>query len=226
MSRIHRGLIGGLLVAALALLAPLAASAHEVRDLADGKYQVVVGFSDEPAYTGFKNGLDFYVYDLSAAAASPVAAGEEAPPGAPVEGLEATLQVEIIFGDQTMPLVLEPRWQSPGEYDAWVVPMAAGDYTFHIFGTIGETAIDETFTSSPEGFSSVADQAEIQFPKSEESASAAPVFGTVTGDSGLSGGAIGGGLAALAAGAAALWLVVRRRVATPRPVAVRAGAGD
>jgi len=224
MSRMHRGLLAGLLMAGLLLLSPVVACAHEHRVVGEGRYDVVVGWLDEPTYSGFKNGLDFRVSDISAA--TPVAAGEEAE-GTPVEGLETTLQAEVIFGDQTMPLVLELRWQTPGAYDAWVVPTAAGDYAFHIFGTIGETAIDETFTPGPETFSVVIDQAEIQFPKSDETASTAPMFGTVTGGDGLNGAAIGGGLAGFAAGAAALWLVQRRlRSQAAQPAVVRVGAGD
>ncbi|MBA3451046.1 MAG: hypothetical protein H0T18_07535 [Chloroflexia bacterium] len=42
--------------------------------------------------------------------------------------------------------------------------MEPGAYTFRIFGTIGDTEIDESFTSSPEGFSSVEDPTPFQFP--------------------------------------------------------------
>ena len=60
--------IGSLAVGALVLAAPLTAQAHEVRQLADGKYQIVVGFMNEPVFTGDKSGLEFFVSDLSAPA--------------------------------------------------------------------------------------------------------------------------------------------------------------
>lgn len=222
MLRINRVVLVGLIAAALAVLTPALASAHEHRELADGRYSVVVGFSTEPAYSGFMNGLDLRVSDNSMA--TPAADGGEAT-GAPVEGLELTLQAEIIYGDQTMPLVLEPRWRTPGAYDAWVVPTEPGDYSFHIFGTIGDVQIDETFTPGPETFSSVNDQADIQFPKSA-SASSAAVFGTVSGGGGFNMDAAAGGLAGLVIGAAGLLLVQRRRGNAPRLATVQAGSGD
>ena len=41
---------------------------------------------------------------------------------------------------------------------------AAGDYSFHIFGTINGDSIDETFTSGPQTFDTVEDAATYQFP--------------------------------------------------------------
>lgn len=210
-------------MAAFAFALPGAASAHEHRDIADGRFTVVVGFIEEPAYTGFLNGLSLRVADNSMA--TPAADGGEAT-GAPVEGLEETLQAEVIFGDQSATLTLEPKWRSPGEYQAWMVPMAAGDYSFRISGTIGDVAVDETFTSSPDTFSSVEDQATIQFPKAPASASAAPVFGTMSGG-GFDGGAAGGALFGIVAGAAGAVLVGRRmRRPAAQAVVARMGSGD
>lgn len=224
MFRINRVVPIALLAAAFALLTPALASAHEHRDIADGRYSVVVGFSEEPAYTGFLNGLSLVVTDNSQA--TPAADGGEAQ-GAPVEGLEATLQAEIIYGDQRMPLTLEPRFRTPGAYDAWVVPMAAGDYSFHIFGTIGETQVDETFTSGPDTFSTVQDQSVIQFPQPSASTSA-PVFGTVAGGDGVNLDGAAGALAGMVVGAAGLYLIQRRRNRTARPAlaTTQVGAGD
>jgi hypothetical protein len=223
MIRSNRMAVVSLLVAAFALVTPALASAHEHRDIANGQYTMVVGFSTEPAYTGFLNGLSLRVSDNSQA--TPATDGGEAT-GAPVEGLEGTLQAEIIYGDQKMPLTLEPQFRTPGAYNAWVVPTSAGDYSFHIFGTIGNTPVDETFTSSPDTFSSVTDQSTIQFPKSSASSSA-PVFGTISGGGGFNIDAATGGFAGLVVGAAGLFLLQRRRrVASPRLAATRVGAGD
>jgi hypothetical protein len=223
MFRMNRVVCVAIIAAAFALLTPALASAHEHREVADGRYSMVVGFSSEPAYSGFLNGLDLRVSDNSIA--TPAADGGE-PVGAPVEGLEGTLQAEIIYGDQTMPLVLEPRWKTPGAYDAWVVPVEPGDYSFHIFGAIGDVQIDETFTPGPETFSSVADQAEIQFPKTTASTSGS-VIGTVSGGGGgFNTDAAAGGLAGLVIGVAALLLVQRRRVKSPRLAVSQVGAGD
>jgi hypothetical protein len=229
MQRILR--LFGIALAAIAAAGflPAVASAHEHRDVDGGKYSFVVGFLDEPAITGFKNGLDLRV--SANTGATPATGSDEDAGGTPVEGLESTLQAEIIYGDQRMALTLEPRWQTPGAYNAYVIPMAAGDYSFHIFGAINGDAIDETFTSSPEGFSSVVDAATLQFPKPSAEKSGA-VAGTIVGDDtgGTGTGAIlGGFLAGLGIGAAGLFLT-RRGIAVRRPVLaparMQAGAGD
>ncbi len=226
MRRTVRLFVVALAAVSLVGFLPTLASAHETRDVAGGKYHLVVGFLDEPPFTGFKNSLDLRVSDN--ALPSP-AAGETATNG--VEGLESTLQAEIIYGDQKKSLTLVPRFRTPGAYNAWVIPMAGGDYSFHIFGTINGDAIDETFTSSPEGFSAVQDAASIQFP--QQSARTGTVAGTIAGGdtSGTGSDDVFGGFAAgLAVGAAGLWLLRRRGVAMRRPVfaaaGMRAGGGD
>jgi len=146
----------------LILVSPLVAEAHEVREVADGKYEIVVGFIGEPVFAGDKSGLEFFVSDLSQA--TPVV-GQQAAEGAPVEGLEETLKAEVIFGDQTMELPLSARFNTPGAYESVFFPSQPGDYTFRIYGTLAGTDIDESFTSSPEGFGAVEDPAPLHFPK-------------------------------------------------------------
>lgn len=153
--------VGGVALGCALLVAPAMVDAHEVRSIADGTYQIVVGFMDEPAFAGEKNGLEFWVSDISAA--TPTADGEVE--GAPVGGLEETLKAEVIYEDQTMELELSPRWNEEGAYESPFFPMKPGDYTFRIYGTIDGTDIDESFTSSPEGFGSVEDPAPLHFPK-------------------------------------------------------------
>ena len=65
--------------------------AHESRDIGD--INMVVGFVDEPVYSGQKSGLDLHVTHA----------------GEPVEGLEETLQAEVTFDDQTRDLEISPR---------------------------------------------------------------------------------------------------------------------
>ena len=145
----------------LTFIAPLAAEAHETRTIADGKYVIVIGFMNEPVFAGDKSGLEFWVSEVSTA--NPAAPGETE--GTPVEGLEETLQAEVIYGDQTMELPLEATWDEPGGYGSVFFPMVPGDYTFRIYGTIGDTEIDESFTSGPETFSVVEDPAPLRFPQ-------------------------------------------------------------
>ena len=155
--------VGSIALASTLLLSlPSAVDAHETRTIADGKYVIVVGFMNEPVFAGDKSGLEFWVSEVSAA--TPIAAGETE--GIPVTGLEETLQAEVIFADQAMELPLEATWDEPGGYGSVFFPMEAGDYTFRIYGTVGDVEIDESFTSGPETFSMVEDPVPLRFPKS------------------------------------------------------------
>src|SRR5690606_5398195 len=66
---------------------------------------------------------------------------------------------------QTRELELGPRFNDPGAYDGRFIPTAAGDYRFHITGTIDGVEIDEEFTSGPGTFSAIIDTTELQFPE-------------------------------------------------------------
>jgi hypothetical protein len=144
---IHR--IGRAAVVAVALLAltASAALAHEVREV--GEHTFVVGFIDEPVFTGQKSGLEFFVSH-----------GEEEP----VEGLEETLEAEVTFGSQTRALEISPRFGEPGAYESVFFPTAAGPYTFRIFGEVEGEPFDESFTAGPDTFGEVEDQSGGQFP--------------------------------------------------------------
>src|SRR5215813_12235200 len=103
MKRIR--LIG--LVIALGILLTLAlvpALAHEQRTV--GSYVVEVGWRVEPTYTNLLNGPVVFVNEAATGEATPEATateGEEgeAAVGAPVTGLEATLQLEVSFGGKS-----------------------------------------------------------------------------------------------------------------------------
>jgi hypothetical protein len=136
------------------------ASAHERRAIGD-KYMMVVGFLGEPAFVDEPNGLDLRIFTGPAGANLQELPADER---VGIEGLEETLEAEVTFGEQTMKLEIEPRFRDPGAYDGNFFPTAVGDYTFHIFGMVEDTPIDETFTSSPETFSPINDVAELQFP--------------------------------------------------------------
>lgn len=135
------------LAAAAFLLLPALASAHGHREV--GEYELTVGFFVEPAYEGEKNGIDLRVAD---------AAGE------PVEGVEATLQVEVKQEDTTVVFPLRTVFGAPGRYTADFFPTVPGQYTFRFFGTIGDLDVDESFTSEVDGFSSVEPREDLQFP--------------------------------------------------------------
>jgi len=163
---------------AMAMLSPV--QAHEHRNVGD--YEITVGWTGEPAFEGEKNGIDFRVMNVAAgggheeegthaeataaAGSTEPAAEEAAAEPAPVEGLEATVQVEITYNDTgdkvTMPL--RTVFNAPGHYTADLFPTAAGHYTFRFFGTIEGATIDETFDSAEGGFSEIRAVDESQFP--------------------------------------------------------------
>ena len=135
------------IVLGMSLIATSSVSVHEERTVATD-YTFVVGFLNEPAISGDTNGISLEVSKA----------------GAPVEGLGDTLKAKIIFGDQTKDVTLSPVWNTPGAYKAVFIPTAPGDYTFQFTGTVETATVDETFSSSPEGFDSVADRADYEFP--------------------------------------------------------------
>ncbi|MEA2685579.1 MAG: hypothetical protein QOE93_774 [Actinomycetota bacterium] len=137
-------------VVALGLVAGPAA-AHERRTV--GAVQLIVGWASEPTYTGSLNAVQLRVMDPSAT------------PPAPVTDIGDGLKVEVTFGDQKVgPLPLESVFNSPGEYQAPVIPTRPGVYAFRFVGTIRGQAIDETFTSSDSTFESPEESGAIEFP--------------------------------------------------------------
>jgi hypothetical protein len=204
MQRMHRAAPGIAIAAALALLATTAGAVlgHEERQV--GPYTVVVGFIDEPVFVGQKSGLELFVGR---------GAGEN---GQPVEGLEATLQAEVIVGDAMRQLALAPRFGAPGWYQAYFFPTEAGAYTFHITGTIEDEQVDESFTSSPEGFGEVEEVSSAQFPvQLPAAAELADQAGRGADAAGLVPVALVTGIAGLVAGLAGLGLALGARRRAP-----------
>ena len=152
MFRMMSGAVSFALAIGLLLVVPTRAMAHESRDV--GKYQMVVGFSVEPAYEGQKNGLDLRVRVPGT-------------PPTPVLGLEKTLQVEISFVGVdkkiTKPVRAVSAANDPGHYTADVLPTQAGQYRFRIFGTVEGQQVNETFTSGDK-FSNVEQASALTFP--------------------------------------------------------------
>ncbi len=126
------------------------AFAHESRTV--GKYQLVVGFATEPAYSNLPNSVDLRVTNTETKQ--------------PVEGLDKSLSAEVIFGAKSTPVKLRARFGQPGAYLGDFIPTRAGTYIFHFTGQIENIKIDERFESGPNTFSDVRDPGEMQFPES------------------------------------------------------------
>jgi hypothetical protein len=143
------------IVVGLFLIVYMTAFAHGATHVGD--YELEIGFHNEPAYQGEPNGLDLFVTNTKT--------------GEKVNGLEDTLQAEIIFGSSKKTLKLEPQEDQDGAYTAYVLPTQTGDYTWHIFGKIGDTPVDVSMTSSPDTFGSVEPKSDYSFPGVEPAAS-------------------------------------------------------
>jgi hypothetical protein len=146
--------IAGFLTIVLLLAVSGRAAAHGRTEVGD--YELVIGFHNEPAYQDEVNGLDLFVTDKRT--------------GDPVNGLEETLRVEIIYGSSTRELPLRPQFGREGAYTADVIPTEAGDYTWHIFGDIEGTPVDVRMTSGPDTFGSVEAKDAVLFPGPQDAA--------------------------------------------------------
>lgn len=151
----HKGisLLGGVLIALLGLSIPGMALAHGQVQVGD--YSLEIGFHNEPVYQGDPNSLDLFVTNSKT--------------NEKVNGLESTLQAEIIFGSTKKQVTLSPQDGVDGGYTAAIVPTELGDYTWHIWGTIENTPVDVSMTSSPTTFGSAESKASYAFPMAEPS---------------------------------------------------------
>jgi hypothetical protein len=202
--RIHIA-FGAVTAVTLALTSVMTASAHEHRMIGGGKYMVLVGWKDEPTFTGVRNAVQFFLNDAA---------------GKPINDLGDTLKLSVVYKDEKSgPISLMPGFDpdsgegTPGEYDAAIIPSKAGTYTFHFTGTIHGTAIDEKFTSSEKTFDNVDDSKSVSFPGGDlgkpTKEAAAPAVAPAPKDAGVLGN-LGVPLAILLGGANVV-LMWRRR---------------
>jgi hypothetical protein len=170
MNHLWRVVAAASATAGVCLIGGPAAFAHEQRQV--GAYQLTVGWAHEPTYVGEVNAVQLIIHDAK---------------GNPIDdiGSPPTLQVEAIFGGQTSsPLDLEPSFDpdtglgNHGEFDAALAPTAAGNYTFHFFGTLNGQKVDERFNSGPTTFNTVEEPTSVEFPTKVP---ALPDLATLTG---------------------------------------------
>jgi hypothetical protein len=145
--------VSGLFVVlgAVALLAwPGTALAHERRTIGNGQYDVVVGWSGEPAYVGAQNQATIRITNAGTTT--------------PVTGADKTLKLAIRQGASTQAFALKAAFGQDGFYTADILPTRAGDYQWIFTGDIGGTPINETFDSADGKFNAAITSAGIQFP--------------------------------------------------------------
>ena len=99
--------------------------AHETVTVDD--YELEIGWLTEPPITGQMNGIIVNVTK-----------GDEEEP---VEDV-SDLVVNVLYGGQSKALILQPLGEeTPGQFVAPILPAAAGQYTVHLGGKLGDTAV-------------------------------------------------------------------------------------
>ena len=114
----------GLLAAGIVSLRPQPAAAHARVEV--GPYVVIVGWLEEPVIVGERNAIFIEVTENET----------------PVVGLEASLDVSVLYGGRTFIGNLSPAG-TPGVYTAEIFPTVRGQYTVHLTGAIGDEPVDE-----------------------------------------------------------------------------------
>jgi hypothetical protein len=145
------------------------ASAHYV--FTAGRYRIAIGWQNEPSsgtdtYVGAQNAIQVFI-DVGAAS------GAHATPVSTLNSdcSHPDFQVTARVGGTTSsPFCPRPVYDVDtgtgrlDEYDYPLIPTVVGTYTFHIVGSINGTAIDQSVTSGPTTFDSVADSSAVDFP--------------------------------------------------------------
>jgi hypothetical protein len=150
------------LPALLSLALPFVASAHEHDNFKIGNsyYQFVVGSLNEPLVVDDKSGLDLTITKCNTAACTATMGADgdmDGPAGTPVTGLESTLKVEMVAGDQKSSMDISPQYGKDGAYKTTFYPTVATTFSYHITGTLAETPVDLMFTCVPAGTAKAAD---------------------------------------------------------------------
>jgi hypothetical protein len=123
------------------LVLPGSALAHERRTIANGKYDVVVGWDVEPAYAGLKNAASIRI--------------TEANTTNPVQGADKTLKVQIRQGATTKEFPLRAVFGQNGYYVADILPTREGDYQWTFVGSINGDQVNEKFDTADGKFDAV-----------------------------------------------------------------------
>jgi hypothetical protein len=149
-------LLPAALMAAASLL-PTGAFAHEHRTIANGKYEVTVGWDVEPAFAGQKNAASIRIAEAGS--------GSGSSPAVPVEGADKTLKVRIRQGAVTREFPLRAVFGQKGYYVADLLPTRDGDYQWTFVGTLNGEAVNDTFDTADGKFNKVQAIGDLQFPQ-------------------------------------------------------------
>jgi hypothetical protein len=110
-----------------------------------GPYVVIVGWEIEPPIVGERNQIVVHLRE-----------GETA-----VTGAEASLAAEVLYAGRSFRSNLTPTI-TPGYYHVEILPTVRGQYSLRLFGTLGDTEIDQTIDPEP-----VFAADRLQFPETQ-----------------------------------------------------------
>jgi hypothetical protein len=160
------------IAAALIAMWMIAAASPAAAHLADrvGAVEIEIGWATEPTFTGQPNAVVMFMNVIRSRSQA-----------VPLEAGEASLSVEIIFGEKDgtqkmKPVPLEPfEFGEPGEWRSEsFVPTRPGAFTFHVTGTLRGRAFDRFYTSGERGaiegtkFDDVREIAAVSFPEKDQ----------------------------------------------------------
>ena len=104
------------------------ARAHE--SITVGDYEIEVGWVNEPPVAGQLNGIEIHISNTSTGKHQPM---EEV----------SALTVTVSYGGESKVLTLEPLGEdSPGQFQASILPTIPGQYTVVLGGQLGDTPVD------------------------------------------------------------------------------------
>ncbi len=128
MYRLSRTLVAAAVLAALTLALVLPGQALAHTKVTAGKYELEIGWVNEPPLLGQPNAVFLNVTDTET--------------NKPVEGLNA-LQIAVTTGGQTRNLQLRALGEdAPGQYAADFIPTVRGTYTVKLMGKIEDQDVN------------------------------------------------------------------------------------
>ena len=124
-----------------------------------GDYRLEIGWMNEPVVSGETNGIELFVSPMV-----PNLPLEEQEFKNGITGLEDTLKMQLVFGEQKIILPFSADHNIPGKYYAFVDPTEPGFYQANILGKIKDTNVSLSMHPPK-----VDDRSYIEFPLREDS---------------------------------------------------------
>ena len=151
--------LGAVALATAGLLVAGPAFAHTEKDA--GPYKLTFGWRDEPAYSGAQNAVQLFVKDAKGNAVDDLGTKGLTVVVSTGTGATAATSSPLPFTSAFDP---DTGLGTHAEFDAPILPTAAGTYTLHITGDVNGTAVNVSAASSDKTFADVTDPTAVEFP--------------------------------------------------------------